>query len=379
MVYFHRTMTGVMEPEIVSLSRLYGFDPSFYLATLSSAYFYTYSLSQFLVGSLIDYYGIRKVCSLLLLLNAVGALMMASVEPITMIAGRAVIGFSASVAFLSYQRALSLYRRQGEQARWSSLALVVGNLSVIMATYPLRVSLDTIGLSGTLMALALVAAVLSASVFAVSADAVGRRTLHEYLSAARAGLARVVGDKHSWGVSVGVLTTYGVGLSFQSSWGQILLSRAFGLSKAEVSFYLMLYAIVFIPASLVSGYLSDNVLKRRKPFLLATAAAMATSWALLMVATASKSLPLMALSIMSLGISLGQHIVAPVMIREAYDPSVSATSVAFMNTVSFLGTAVLNSVLPQLGYFTALEVSTTLTALGILAVAFLCRETYASS
>jgi sugar phosphate permease len=368
-------MTGVMEPEIVSLSRLYGFDPSFYLATLSSAYFYTYSLSQFLVGSLIDYYGIRKVCSLLLLLNAVGALMMASVEPITMIVGRAVIGFSASVAFLSYQRALSLYRRQGEQARWSSLALVVGNLSVIMATYPLRVSLDTIGLSGTLMALALVAAVLSASVFAVSADAVGRRTLREYLSATRAGLARVVGDKHSWGVSVGVLTTYGVGLSFQSSWGQILLSRAFGLSKAEVSFYLMLYAIVFIPASLVSGYLSDNVLKRRKPFLLATAAAMTASW----VATASKSLPLMALSIMSLGMSLGQHIVAPVMIREAYDPSVSATSVAFMNTVSFLGTAVLNSVLPQLGYFTALEVSTTLTALGILAVAFLCRETYASS
>lgn len=376
LAYFHRTMTGIMEPEVESLSRLYGFDSSSYLAILSSAYFYTYSLPQFLVGSLIDYYGIRKVCSALLLVNAVGSLMMASVEPVTMVVGRAIIGFSVSVAFLSYQRALSLYRKQEEQARWSSLALVVGSLSVIIATYPLRVALDLIGLRGTLTVLALAAAVLSTSVFVTATDTVGRKTFREYLSATRAGLVRVVSDKHSWGVSIGILATYGVGLSFQSSWGQILLSRAFNLNKAEVSFYLMLYALVFIPISLASGYLSDKIFRRRKPFLLSSAIGMTISWILLALASTSKNLLLMSLSIISLGVSLGPHIVAPVMVREAYDPSISATSVAFMNTVLFLGVAVLNSILPQLNYFVTLEVSAVLTALGILAVTYLCRETY---
>ncbi|MEM1623281.1 MAG: MFS transporter [Sulfolobales archaeon] len=376
LVYFHRTMTGVMEAEIASISVRYGYDPALYLSLLSSAYFYAYSLSQFVVGSLIDYYGIKRVGSIFLLLLSLGTLLMMVPDPLVMVLGRAVVGFMSVAAFLSYQRSLSLYYRTEEQVRATALALVVGNLTAAVATYPLRRALDSIGLSGTLTLLTAFALLLSAAVYLTSADTRSGGNLGEYLAKTKSSLRRVVSDKHSWGVSLGALATYGTGLSFQSSWGQIFLSKAFGLDRVEVSYYLLILATVFTVSCPIAGYLSDKVVKRRKPFLTASSILMALSWLLLLASSAFSSALLLGTALVSLGVSLGPHIVISVMMREAHGPTIAATSVAFMNTVLFLGTAVLNSVLPQLGYSIAVLVSATLSAIGGTIVQLLTRETY---
>jgi len=376
LVYFHRTMTGVMEAEIASISVRYGYDSALYLSLLSSAYFYAYSLSQFVVGSLIDYYGIKRVGSIFLLLLSLGTLLMMVPDPLVMVLGRAVVGFMSVAAFLSYQRSLSLYYRTEEQVRATALALVAGNLTAAVATYPLRRALDSIGLNGTLTLLATFTLLLSVAVYLASADTRSSGNLGEYLAKTRSSLRRVVSDKHSWGVSLGALATYGTGLSFQSSWGQIFLSKAFGLDKVEVSYYLLILATVFMASCPVAGYLSDKVVKKRKPFLTASSILMAFSWLLLLASSAFSSTLFLGVALVSLGVSLGPHIVISVMMREAHGPTIAATSVAFMNTVLFLGTAVLNSVLPQLHYSIAVLVSATLSAIGGIVVQLLTRETY---
>lgn len=376
LVYFHRTMTGVMEYEIESISRRFGYDPALLLSVLSSAYFYAYALSQFVVGSLVDYFGIRKVGSAFLLLLALGTLLIVPEDPLAMIVGRAVVGFASVAAFLSYQRSLSLYYRPEEQARATALALVVGNLTASMSTYPLRRALDAVGLSGTLLGLALVTAALSIAVYLLSADVRVGGSIREYLTKTGSDLRRVLADRHSWGVSLGALATYGTGLSFQSSWGQMLISKAYGLGKTEVSYYLLVLAAVFTVSCPVAGYLSDKVYRRRKPFLVASSALMASSWLLLLSSSTSANVLLLGLSLVCLGVSLGLHIVISVMMREAHGPTRAATSVAFMNTVLFLGTAVLNSLLPRLSYIEAAAISAALSAAGGVAVRLLARETY---
>ncbi|MCS7099896.1 MAG: MFS transporter [Sulfolobales archaeon] len=376
LVYFHRTMTGVMEAEIAAISRQYGYSPEFFLSVLASAYFYAYSLSQFAVGSLIDYYGIKRVGSLLLLLLALGTALIVPQDPIVMVFGRAVIGFTSVAAFLSYQRSLSLYFKPEEQARATALALAAGSFTAMVATYPLRQALDAVGLSGTVVALTAVTLAIAVSVYLASTDTRASGDVREYFAKTRANLRDVLLDKHGWGVSIGALATYGTGLSFQSSWGQILLSRAFCMGRVEVSLYLLLLAATFMATCPAAGYLSDRVLRKRKPLLLASSISMAFSWSLLLVSSITANLALLLISLLSLGISLGPHIVISVMMREAHGPARAATSVAFMNTVLFLGVAVLNSTLPQLGYCEATGISIALAAAGSAAVYFLTRETY---
>ncbi|MCX8185083.1 MAG: MFS transporter [Sulfolobales archaeon] len=376
LVYFHRTMTGVMEAEITSISRQYGYNPELILSILASAYFYAYSLTQFAVGSLIDYYGIKRIGSTLLLLLALGTLLIAPQDPTVMVIGRVVVGFTSVAAFLSYQRSLSLYYKPEEQVRATALALAAGNFTAVVATYPLRLALDTVGVSGTIAALVITTLAISISVYLASTDVRSSGDVREYFTKTKANLREVVFDRHSWGVSIGALATYGTGLSFQSSWGQLLLSRAFNMDRVEVSFHLLILAAVFMAMCPIFGYLSDKVFHERKPFLLISSISMAFSWLLLLVSSTTASRPLLLISLLSLGISLGPHIVISVMMREAHGIARAATSVAFMNTVLFLGVAVLNTVLPQLKYSEAIGVSLALAILGTAAVYFLTRETY---
>ncbi len=376
LAYFHRAMTGVMEGEVSELAREFSWDPQVLLSLLSSLYFYTYALSQFAVGSLVDYLGIGRVATPLLALMAFATLLMVIPTPPLLLLSRVLIGFSATVAFLSYQRSLSLYYRRDEQVRATAVALVVGNVSAMLATYPLRLALDSLGLAYTSVGLsAITLAVALATAY------VGLRVLVDlgsgggYLSRTFRNLREILGDPHSWGVSVGALATYGTALSFQSSWGQLLLSRCFGLDRVTVSYYLMVLAAVFVATSPIAGYVSDRVIQRRKPLLLLSATSMAVSWALLYYSYTLGSTSAAALSLALLGVSLGLHIVISPMMREARGPEAAATSVAFMNTVLFLGTAVLNTVLPLLSPPYAVLASLAITSVGALAVKTLTRET----
>jgi len=375
LAYFHRAMTGVMEREVSELAREFGWDSQVLLSLLSSLYFYTYALSQFAVGSLVDFLGIGRVATPLLALMAFATLLMVTPSPPTLMLSRVLVGFSAAVAFLSYQRSLSLYYRRDEQVRATAVALVVGNVSAMLATYPLRLALDSLGLAYTSVALSAVTLAI-----ALATAYVGLRVLVDpgsgggYLSRTFRNLREILEDPHSWGVSVGALATYGTALSFQSSWGQLLLSRCFGLDRVTVSYYLMVLAAVFVVTSPIAGYVSDRVL-RRKPLLLLSATSMAVSWTLLYASYTVGSTPAAALSLALLGASLGPHIVVSPMMREARRPEAAATSVAFMNTVLFLGTAVLNTVLPLLSPPQAVLVSLAITSVGALAVKTLTRET----
>jgi len=378
LAYFHRAMTGVMEREISELARGSGWDPQVLLSVLSSLYFYTYALSQFAVGSLLDYLGIGRVVAPLLALMGFATVLIAVPSPPLLILSRALVGFSATVAFLSYQRSLSLYFRRDEQVWATSLALVVGNVSAMLATYPLRLALDSLGLAYTS---ALLSAVTLAT--ALAAAYVGLRVLVDrgsgggYLSRTVRNLGDVLKDPHSWGVSVGALATYGTALSLQSSWGQLLLSRCFNLDRVTVSYYLMVLVAVFVATSPIVGYVSDRVIRRRKPLLLLSATSMAVSWALLYTSYVLRSPTAAVLSLAVLGASLGPHIVVSPMVREVRGPEAAATSVAFMNTVLFLGTALLNTVLPLLSPPQAVLVSLAITSAGAVVVKVLTRETAA--
>lgn len=342
-VYFHRVMTGVMKVEIDYVALLYGINPDVLLALLSSSYFYSYTLAQLFVGTLTDAFGIKRVGALFAVIMGAGALLMSLMSPVTLILGRVLVGFSATAAFLAYQRASSLAYSREHQGRLTSYLFVLGNLSTLIATYPLRVALNTVGSKTTLLALATLTFATAACVFTLSKDhgsggrVNGLRDTVRYLKV-------LIKDPHIWGLGVASLGIYGVTLAYQSSWGQKHLSEVFGMSIDVASQYLMLLALIFTLTTPIAGFLSDKVLRRRKPLLLAASATSALSWTLMLYSTLTLSTTTMFTSLVLLGVAAGLHTVAPPMAKESYAVGYSATAIALFNTILFSGTAVLQTV-----------------------------------
>ncbi|MFN3268482.1 MAG: MFS transporter, partial [Zestosphaera sp.] len=197
MTYFHRVMTGVMKSEIDQIALKNNIDPDLLLAVLTSAYFYAYTLAQLFIGVLLDSFGIKRIGTLFATIMFAGTFMMYFMSPQSLILGRAVVGFSCAVAFLAYQRATSLSYGREMQGRLTSYALVVGNLSAIIATYPLRLALNAAGLKTLLELMMIVTLVIATLLYLTTKDpgtSVQDGKLVETLSHFR----HLVRDPHMW-------------------------------------------------------------------------------------------------------------------------------------------------------------------------------------
>ncbi|MEM0015162.1 MAG: MFS transporter [Zestosphaera sp.] len=346
-VYFHRVMTGVMKVEVDRVASVHNVSPDVLMALLSSAYFYAYTVAQLFVGALTDTFGIKRVGFLFGVVMCAGGLIMCLMTPASLIIGRFLVGFSAAAAFLAYQRASSLSYDAGHQGRLTSYALTLGNLGGLAATYPLRLTLNTVGLRTSLMVLTLLA-LITATCVLITSDDLGSGKGVEDLKKTVMYLGVLARDPHVWGVSVGAVGIYGVTLAYQTSWGQKHMMEAFGMSAEAASQYLMLLALAFTLTCPLSGFLSDRVLKRRRPVFLAGSLASATSWMLMLYSTLTHDVVVLATSLTILGIASGLQIIASPMIKESYPVKYSATAIALLNITLFSSAAVLQTAAPLL-------------------------------
>jgi len=368
-------MTGIMEREISEIAGVLDGDSRVLLSLASSLFFYAYGFSQFFLGSLLDSFGISRVTTLLLLVMGFGTLLMATGSPVLLLASRVVVGFSAAVLFLSYQRALSLYYRRDEQAWATAIGLMIGSLSALLATYPLRLFLERFGFVYTVIVLSTITIIVAVLLWLTSRIGLRDNGSNGSILVTLRNLGLIAKDPHSWSVSIGTLATYGVVLSFQSSWGQLLLSDYHGLDRIVVSYYLMLLATLFLVSSLLAGYISDKIIQKRKPILILSHVFIAVAWTLLYIIHQFRNNYLLPISIIIMGVGVGLHVVAPPMIREVYGVEVAATSIAFANIVLFIGIALLNTILPLVDPSTAVLASLIITTVSTIIVAKYARET----
>ncbi|WP_434731721.1 MFS transporter [Thermogladius sp. KZ2Tp1] len=377
LVYFHRVMTGIMKEEIEGFAEYYKVDPEYLLAFFPSAYFYAYALSQLFMGSLVDTYGVKRVGALMMGLMGLSTALMMLPSPAALMLGRTLVGVSAAVVFVGTQRVASLYFASSSQAIITSLLLMTGNISGLLATYPLRVFLSYYGLAGLFTILAALALTIMVLVYLLAWD-VGTRKKGLGLREVWGKLVHLSREKHAWATALGAVASYGTGTAFQAAWGQDLMSRVFGYDKFTVSILLMYLALSFVLSAPLVGVLSDRVMGRRKPVLIASNIVSTLSWALIIASVLTHSSPLLLAGLVLLGVSMGLHIVAPPMAKEPYGIDYSATATSFFNLVLFTGIAVLQSTEPFVGPLANSALSLTVSLLGLVLVVAWTRETLRS-
>jgi len=376
LVYFHRTMTGVMKAEVDFYSKYYGLDSDMLLAVMASAYFYAYAAAQLVVGGLIDLFGVKRATTGFLLLMSLGTLLMTLPNVNALVIGRVVVGASAASIFASYQRVTYLYYAQDKQGKLTSYALMAGNLSAVLATYPLRVALNVLGLNYTLNTLAISSVLLSLTVYILSKDLGFASDREGSIKRGFNHFKLIAGDRHVWGVSLASIASYGSGLAYQSSWGQKHLVEVFNLSIDQVSIYLLLLALVFVVGAPIVGYFSDNVLRRRKPLLISSNAFSILSWSLMFYASLTQDLNVVLSALTCLGISMSLHLIASPMVKERFNRAYSASAIAFFNTILFTGIALTQFVNTLINYLSALTLQISISIVGLIIALKLTQETF---
>ncbi|MEM4528039.1 MAG: MFS transporter [Desulfurococcaceae archaeon] len=374
LVYFHRTMTGVVKEQVDLLANYYGIDSSLLASAFFSAYFYAYALAQPLTGVLLDTYGAKRICSMFLIAMSISTLMITLPSPITLVLGRAFVGLFATVVFLAAQRSASLLYTSGEQALITGFLLMIGNISTALGTYPLQLFIGRYGFTALFHVLAVLSLILGLAIYVFSSDKGGSEKGLGVLDIYK-GLGKAIKDPRAWSIPLTTIAIYDTSLAFQSGWGQVYF-REIGFDEQTTGLLLMCTALLFALFTPFMGYLSDRVFKSRKPFLALGSLFSAIAWLIALWGFRVKEMSLTMLFIPVLSIAYSMHTSAVPMIKELYSTDYVAVIVSFHNIVLFTALAILLSISTYLTTDMMCIASIILGVIGAVLSAFFSRESY---
>jgi len=265
--------------------------------------------------------------------------------------GRFLVGLGVSVVFVGLMRSNAVWFSERHYGRISGLTLLLGNLGAISAAAPLAWVLGVLTWREVFVgigALSLVMAVLTWLLVRNRPEDLG-------LPAARVldGLAPHPEHEHHWlrelqavlrnrRVWPGFWVNFGVTgnlFSFAGLWGVPLLQDVYGLSRTEASLYTTGSLAAFAVGSLVSGWLSDH-LGRRKPVIVGTAVTSLAAWVMLAFLPWGPGWAGYLLYAL-LGLAAGGFVVGYAAAKEVCSPASAGMGIALVNTGLFLGAAVM--------------------------------------
>lgn len=317
------------------------------LGVLGSAYFYPYAIMQIPSGLLADSWGPRKSVSVFFLLSALGSALM-GVAPNSAVAilGRIMVGLGVSTLFVSNFKILAEWFSPRQFVIMGGIFIAMGGVGALFSSVPLAWISSLIGWRMTLMSVGAASLVTALLVYGFvrnrpsdvglapislspEGEPVKKMSLPE-------GVKLVVVSGRFWALALWVFSTAGISFALGALWGGPYLMHVYGLSKAQASGVLSMYAFALILGSPFVGWLANQI--GRKPILLGSS--------LIMVAVCghfylfTDRLSLTTIHVLYFLLQFAGAATAPAataMGKELFPVSIAGTSVGLLNIFPFLG------------------------------------------
>ncbi|HEY9148440.1 MAG TPA: MFS transporter [Gammaproteobacteria bacterium] len=347
-VFFHRMAPAVVSGELMMAFHTTGAA----LGSLAAMYYYIYTAMQIPAGVLADTVGTRTVATLGNLVAGVGAIIFGLAETLEMAyAGRFLVGLGVSVIFVGLMKSNTVWFRERIYGLISGVTLLLGNMGSVLAAGPLawllgyyswRSVFVGIGLFSLLLALLSWLAVRNRpedaglpSVRAMEGKSAHAARERHWLHDMRA----VWTSRRVWPGFWFNLGMAGGLFAFAGLWGVPLLRDVHGLGRDEASLYTTLTLLAMAVGTLLLGWVSDR-LGRRKPvmvfsallYLVAVAALLWLPWG-----AGASGMALFAL----LGLSGSGFVLSYACAKEVCAPALSGMAISVVNTGLFLGAAMM--------------------------------------
>jgi MFS family permease len=328
------------------------------LGLLGSAYFYPYAAMQLPAGLLSDSWGPRRTITLFLGIAVVGSLLMGLAKSVVwVILGRTLVGLGVSMLFVSTLKVLAEWFHRGEFSMMTGILMGLGGVGSLTAQAPLAMLSSWIGWRVSFVVVAIFTILLAILVWAFVRDrpaggtqshAPNAKSEDDYQIGLREGVRRVLSSAGFWPIAIWFFFTCGIFFSFGGLWGGPYLMHIYGMSKEESGRILSMLAVAMIIGSPMVSFLSNRIVKGRKPVLLGSSLLLVCLTGFLAFLTDGLSPPSLYAICFGLGISSSAIVViAFTSTKELFPVQIAGTATGLVNLFPFSGGAAFQ---PLLGY-----------------------------
>lgn len=272
-VYFHRTSSAVMVPE---LSNTFGILPAS-MGVLGSIYFYGYALAQLPAGILSDRFGARRTMSVFMFMAGVGAIIFGVAPSFqTAVFGRFLVGLGVGFIYVPIMRLLADWYSKNEFATYSGILLAVGNAGSLASAAPLVLLMGNLGWRKSMMLVGGISILISILTYivvrnnpkeidgATIAEIENRSEIKSVESLTlREGIGQVIKSYSFWAITIYLAFLYGTIMGFQGLWAGPYFMTVYGMTKASASNLLTLIPIGMIIGCPLAGLLADKLFRTK--------------------------------------------------------------------------------------------------------------------
>ncbi len=358
LVYFHRVSSAVVAPELIEAFHVSGA----LLGVLASAYFYPYTIMQLPAGLLSDSLGPRRAVALFTLIASCGAVLFGLSPNVSVaIFARVLVGLGVAVIFIPAMKIFAEWFFAREFAMVTAILMIVGGLGWLSASTPLALLTVWVGWRMAFIIIGIGTLILAVFSWFIIRDrpqdmglpspteveALKSKTLAEGKRIELLeGMKIVLSQPYFWPLAVWFFFTCGTIFGFGGLWGGPFMMEVYGLEKAEAANILMMIAVGMIIGSPLLSYISDRVLKGRKPVLIGSAVILILAWIPLAFFTQQLNTWILALICFLMGVFSGSIVViAFTATKELFPTAIAGTSTGTVNLFPFFGAAVFQPVM----------------------------------
>lgn len=343
LVYFHRVTPAVMVNELMAE---FGGSAAI-IGLLSSAYFYTYTLSQIPVGFLSDRISPRYLIGLGIVLAGFSSAAFGMSENLTAaIIFRALTGLGVSAVLVPSYKILGV--AFGERFMTANgILMASGAFGALGATSPLVLIMQEFGWRAAfyiIAAVSMLVGLLCICLIKAPWETGGSRAASGFDFRTFAKLLPVA-------LVPGVIAffKYGPLVSYQGLWGVPFLMDVYGMAKLGASQLILLISLSMIAAGLSMSFITGSLGLGPKKLAIAMASLFAACWIPLLLPASGLAKALLYVSAALMG---GSDIVVLVLmnnaVRTTTDVSVRGTVLGMINSITLAGGALYQ---PMMGLF----------------------------
>lgn len=337
MSLFYRSAIAVIAPEVSAELKL----DAASLSDLSSAWFWSFALSQIPVGMALDRYGPRRTVSVLMTAAVVGTVIFATAsDAASAIVGQALIGVGCAPVFMGTLVAISRWFPADRFASLSSMVLAFAMAGMLLSSLPLALTAEWLGWRQAFLA---VAGLTLLSLLGVAGLARGPKTTanEERESGAETlrGVLAVLRLRQLWMILPLAFVGYGTMITTRGLWAGPYLAEVFHLPAAERGYSLAAMTVAIAAGTLIYAAIERRWRSRKRPILLGTV--LAVAGLLLLAVLPGVSLGIALVGLLTIGGCGASYMLIMAQTRQFLPDPLVGRGLALMNFVSFAGAGLL--------------------------------------
>lgn len=308
------------------------------LGNLSAFYYYAYATFQLPLGLILDKYGPRKILTIAALLLALGSYTF-SISDTLVVAqlGRFLVGMGAAGVFLGTLKVVSLWFPHHMFSILSSFTVMVGTLGAMNGGAPLTMLVENVGWRSSIQTLSMLGLGMAVVIWWVVRNRQQPLDMYDEHAPKQesmfCGLKKILTCGQTWIIGLYGVCTYVVLSSFSDLWGIPYLQEAYGIDRMLAGAIVSSIYVGLALGGPVFAFISERYQTRRVPMY---GSAFGVLISLCIVLYVHVPVPMLFVLLFIIGFFVGGKILCFPAACEMNPPTVSGTTVGFINMFCML-------------------------------------------